>query len=409
MIKKVIFIIILIVIVTLSTSCTGSIELEELGIVTAIGLDIENEKIILTNEVIIPSATEPGSTAENTVLYVQSRGDTIGEAYKNSTLDFDRSLFIPHNKVIIFGEEFAKRGIGDYIDYLLNDNELRETTYLLVAKDEKAYDLLGIDGGLSISTGGLLEIIIESYNDTLKTRSLSMIEYFKYFFIDGSPVLGVIQSVDVMEVNKKEGKEMPDKTVLNLGGGAVFKSDKLHGYYTDEEMIGFNFMVNEVEKGALIVFEVADEYIGKNKHVATKGKFTSIEIIDSRTKNDVEIVDGQIHVNINVRINGTIGEDTKGLDLTELHVVDAIGRACSKKVEEYITNVMERAQNEFKIDSFGVKNLVYMKYPDLWKEIASEWHEGVFPDISYSVKVDTNIIRTGLINDSINVLRGKEQ
>lgn len=50
-----------------------------------------------------------------------------------------------------------------------------------------------------------------------------------------------------------------------------------------------------------------------------------------------------------------------------------------------------------------------MKYPDLWKEIANEWHEGVFPDISYSVKVDTNIIRTGLINDSINVLRGTEQ
>lgn len=55
--KKVISLIILTFIIVLSTSCNGSRELDQIGIVTAVALDKENEKIILTTEVVIPSAT----------------------------------------------------------------------------------------------------------------------------------------------------------------------------------------------------------------------------------------------------------------------------------------------------------------------------------------------------------------
>jgi len=406
--KKVISLIILTLITIICTSCNGSRELDELGIVTAVALDLENEKIILTTEVVIPSATERGSTAEDKVIYVQSTGDTIAEAYSNVTLEFDRILYVPHNMIAIFGEEFAKRGIGDYMIDFLNHSDPRETAYMLVALNEKAYNLLGIDGGLSIATGDLLQSIIENYNFNSKTRRISIYEYFKYFYKNGTPVLGVVQSIEVKEINKKKGKDKPNKTVLNLTGGAVFKQDKLEGYYTGDEMIGFNFIVNQVE-GGLIVFQVADENIGNKKLVATKGKFTTIEIISSRTKNDIQIVDGQINLNINVRLKGTLAEETKGLNVSDLSVKDAIQEACSKKVEEYIKTTMDKAQKEFQIDSFGINDLVYIKYPEVWKEVSAEWNESIFPNISYSVNVDTKMIRTGLVNIPVNVEKGSEK
>lgn len=406
--KRIISLIIIILITAICTSCSGSRELDALGIVTSIALDIENEKIILTNEVIIPSATEPGSPVENKVTYVQSTGDTVADAYKNATLQFDRELYTPHNRVVILGEEFAKRGIGDYMVNFINDSEPRETAYMLVAINEKAYNLLGIGGGLSKSTGNYLESVIKNYKYNSKTRRLSIYEYFKYFYKNGVPVLGVVQSIDVIELGKKDGKDKPNKTVLDLTGGAVFRGDKLEGYYTGDEMIGFNFITNQI-KGGLMEFQVPDDNTENNRLVATKGKFTTIRIISSRTKNDIEIVDGQLHLNINVRIKGTLAEETKGLDVTKIPVKDAIQNVCSKRVEEYIKTVMDKAQNEFKIDSFSIKDLVYIKYPEVWKETSSDWNESVFPNISYSVKVDTKMIRTGLINIPPNIEKGKEE
>lgn len=70
---------------------------------------------------------------------------------------------------------------------------------------------------------------------------------------------------------------------------------------------------------------------------------------------------------------------------------------------------MDKAQKELKIDNFQIKKLVYIKYPEIWKEISDEWDKGIFPNISYSVKVDTNLIRTGLINIPSNLEKGRKE
>lgn len=408
MIKKVISVIILTLVSIICTSCVGIRELDELGIVTAIALDMENEKIILTNEVVIPSATESDSPIEDKVIYVQSEGDTIFEAYRNATLEFDRRLFVSHNMAVILGEEFAKRGIGDYMVDFLNDTETRESAYILVAKNVKGYELLGTKIGLSPTSGDYLAKLVENHKNNLKTRDIKVFEYFKYFFQDRAPVLGVVQEVEKMEIKQEEKEDTPKKIVLNVGGGAVFKGDKLKGYYTENEIIGFNFMTNHI-KGGLLVFEVFDRKSDKDHLVANEGRFTAMEIKSSRTKKDIKIVDGQIHLDINVRIKAILAEETKGLRTTELDVKDAIEETCSDKVEEYIKMVMDKAQNDFQIDNLGIEDLVYIKYPKIWKEISDDWDKGIFPDISYNVTVDTKMIRTDLINIPTNIKKGKEE
>jgi spore germination protein KC len=401
--KKSILIIIILITSIILSSCVGSRELNEIGIVMSTGIDYRDGKIIVTNEVMTPSASTSDNTEKNEVMYVQSVGDTIFEALRNTTLTFDRRLFLSHNRVIIFGEEFAKRGIGDYINFYLYDAEPRESAYMLVSKGAMAYEVMGINAGLSDSPGRYLESLVENYEHTSKTSSITFNEYFRYFFERGTPVLGIVQIVEKEEINKE--KENKNKLALNVAGGAVFNEDTLVGYYSDDEMIGFNFIVNEID-GGLIIFETPDQETNL-KRIATKGKYTTLEIKNSKTKNKIEIINGEINLYINVTLKGVIGEETKGLELTELNVVDAIEKACSNQVKKYISMTMDKAQKEFKLDTFGIDALFHREYPEIWRDISNNWR-GVFPSINYNVNVETNILRTGLIDIPSNIKKGEK-
>lgn len=408
MLKKIRSVIVLIVISILLTSCASSRELNELAIVTATALDIEDGKILLTNEVVIPAATEPGSPMEDKVMYIQSRGETIFDAFRNALLELDTKLYLSHNTLLIFGEEFARRGIGDYIDFYLTDSEPRETSYMMVAQGDKGYNQLGINAGLGSTSGDYTTGLIENVEYTPKVRKLTVYEYFKYFYDFETPVLGVIKTVEKPEISKRKDKDPSNIATADVSGGAVFRGDKLIGYYTGDEMFGFNFMSDEIQ-GGLIVFHTPDKFVDYKDLIARSGEFGSIRIIKSKTKQDIKITNGQFHLDIDIRIKGVLGEELQGIELTELDAKDAIERACSSRVEEYIKTAMDKAQKELRVDNFAIKKLVYIKYPDIWKEIEDDWDQDVFPNISYSVKVDTNLVRTGLINSPTNLRKGREE
>lgn len=399
--KKMIIIINIFIITILFTSClnVGSREVNDMGIVLATAVDMEGQKILLTLEVIIPApkTSQPGS--KTTVVYVQSRGDTIFDALRNATLKFDKKLFMAHNRIIIFGDEFARRGIGDYISFFINDNEPRESAYLLIAKDTKAYEMMGINAGLSDTPSKYLYELMENYEINSKSRSLTVNDTLMFHLKNLHPVISLVEAVSQLEVYKEEGKSI--KSVLNVEGGAVFNIDKLVGYYSGDEMKGFNFIVNEFENG-LIIFETGDGLGNQNKLISSSGKYSVLEVKNSKTKKNIELIGDQLHLTIDVAIKGAIMEDIKGLDLADAFTYNQVELACSNKVKEYITKTMDKAQNDFQLDTFGISNIVHIQHPDLWKDISDKW-EGVFPDLTYTVNVKTDILRSGLMNTPTNI------
>ena len=165
---------IIIILAFILTGCWDARELNTLGISLVMGIDIENDNIVITSEVIKPSALKPegGKGQETTVKYIQGVGKSIFEATRNVTLNFDRKLFVSHTKVYIIGEELAKKGMIDYIDFLQRDQEHRETAYLVIAKGSKAYDVMGISSGIEDIPGNYILQLIENkkYNYGVKVR-----------------------------------------------------------------------------------------------------------------------------------------------------------------------------------------------------------------------------------------------
>ena len=145
-----------------------------------------------------------------------------------------------------------------------------------------------------------------------------------------------------------------------------------------------------------------DEVVKDNKFVGRSGQYLVVEVKASKTKSKVELVEDKLLLKIDVNIEGVLIEDTKGLNISSQAMLEAVRSACAKKVEEYIVRTLEKAQKEFKTDTFSIGNLVHISYPDLWKEISDDW-ESIFPDLDYKINVKVDVIRAGLINTPVNI------
>lgn len=404
--KRYIIIINLFVSTFFLTSCTGGRELKTLGIVVATGIDIVDNKIVITNEIINPAmgaASKNATTQENTI-FVQGIGNTIEDAIVDTILTFDRTPYFPHSHLIIFGEEFAKKGIGAYIDTLTRSNEQREQAFLLVAKGAKAYDVMGINSGMAQSPGRYLYDIIRQDIFNEETRTITINEFFKYYYRPHEEfILGIVKGVERPQISKNVPENKMD--VLSVQGGAAFKDDRLIGYYTGEEMIGFNFLVDEVTNTS-IQFESPDYLVDDARLRASKNNLSILRVFRSNTKNDIRVVDGKLHLFIDIVFRGSLREVTQGLDIAQPGVLSEIEKACADKVKTIIAKTLKKAQKEFKADSFSIGELVHRKYPELWKEVKDDWPV-IFSDIDYTINVTANINDIGFTSTPPNILKGK--
>lgn len=96
--------------ISILSGCFDATELDELAIALLIGIDLEDNKILITAEVIdIEYSSDSSGTGNVSVKYVQGTGNTILEALRDITLKFGHRIYGAHTKAIIFGEDIAKK------------------------------------------------------------------------------------------------------------------------------------------------------------------------------------------------------------------------------------------------------------------------------------------------------------
>lgn len=410
-VKKLTIILYIIISSIFLSSCVSEVggrEIEKIAIATSIGIDYENEKVVITCEVASPSVNNssgssvPSSPISKGFVYPQGRGDTVRDAINNINLHFDKKIFLAHSNLLIIGEEFAKRGITDLMDFFMRDNEPREDMYVVVAKEAKAYDIIGVRAGLGRATGNYLYDILNNFPYNAKSINISFAEKYRYFYdIGNNPVIGVVWLEEVKAFDIEERRAMQTKIVLNATGGAALRRERLWGYFTGDEMIGFNFIVDEI-RGGSIVFRTPDGSKEDISIIGQEGKFTTVNILRSKTKNKISVNDGKIHLTINVKLRGELNEINQAIDVGNSQTILRIENACSQKVKELISATLNKGQKEFKQDNFSIGVAVHEQYPKLWKEISENWQD-IFPEISFDVNVETTIVKSGLINTPANV------
>lgn len=418
--KKILFINILVTIAIALTGCWNAMELNALGITLVLGLDFENDKVIVTAEIIEPVPAKEKSVLGkgSAVTYVQGIGDNIFDAFRDITLKFDRRLYISHNKIIIFGEGFLKGESANDIDILVRDHELRETVYFLIAKDAKAYEVMGVAAGLEEIPGNYILKLVENFRYNPKTVNVNLAEYLRHFYDMGrQPVLGIIERKEKKQINKLEKFSKDSEYELSVIGAAVFNKQRLIGYLDGIETKAYNIIMGNIKTG-IVTFPtpiatidgISTPTVAMESDIghqsSSKIRMSTIDIIKLKSKRDVEIVDGNILLKVDIRLRGSLEEFVGNMDISNERNMKEIEKACSQEIKNKLEDTLLKVQKEFETDIFGFGSVFHRKHPEEWHEIKDNWNE-IFSKSDIKVEAKTNVIRTGLINVPIGRIKGK--
>jgi len=371
----------------LLTGCWDRTELNDIGIVVAVGVDKDDTtgKIIMTSQVVRPAALkrEGGAEQASPVEIITTQGNTVAEAVKNISKQFDKQAFFAHVKVFVVSERLAREGLLPVLDFFVRNHNTRRLAWFIVAKGTDAREILIVKHGIENVQATYVDSIIKSRKDNSEVSISDILDYLKAVSSDSNPIAGAVEIVEHFSMPDKEKKELTTQAV-KLSGTAVFKKDKLVGYLDNIETRGLNWATGKV-KNAIVNVPSPDE----------EDKLIAIVIKKASSSITPEIKNGKISFTIEVNVEGDIGEQQDTADyFKNMESFRKIEKEQQAVIEQEIKLAVDKVQKELGSDVLGFGSAVNKKYPEKWQSIKDDW-ENIFPGVPYQVKVDAKLRRLG--------------
>lgn len=384
--------IILISLMFILGGCYNYKELNNYSIATGMAIDYEDKKyevsILISNSP--KNSSEQGSSYQ-TVVH-SGKGNTIYEAIKNVGLISPKEIYIGHLSVIVISENAAKEGLYKSLDFLLEEPRSKKNFYVVLAKGDKAKEVLSITTPLSDFPSQTLADNIQSTD--LLQGSIVAVDFnsLMYDLINEGtdPVLNGFKVVG----NAKDGAKASNietnlpKAYLKLTNLGIFKGDKLIKWATHDESRGIN-IVNDKTKESYVQTKCDDGYI-----VVNTEKISSNISIDKKG-----------NVKIDIKGHGLINEVTCDVNLNNQKTIDEIEKKAENKIKKFIKKAINLSK-ETKADLFGIGLKFYQDHPKEYKKIKN-WDE-YLTNINYDVNVKIELDHTGSIQQSIERITNEE-
>ncbi|WP_338787701.1 Ger(x)C family spore germination protein [Metabacillus sp. FJAT-53654] len=369
--------------VFLLSGCWNRIEINDIAIVTAVGLDLEDDKIRLSLQVAVPSKLGPTSgttgSGENSTFMISDTGDTLSEAYRHLQGKLSRRIFFSHSRVLIIGEELAKKGVSHILDFYSRFHEPRMNSYIMFTKG-KAFEIIK-------NRPTLESVTAEETRELTKLSvglSVNIKEFLDMLLTEGLEPVAPQFASEPMEKGGS-GSAETDKTQAIIGA-AVFKDDKLVGWMNDSQTRGILWLRDEMELGVITV-KVPEEKGGG--HISTNIIRTETEIVP-------KIKNGEIKIDVKTTSEMNVMENASELNLDDSKNIDKLQIEIEKEVKDRIQSVLDKSKDDLGTDIFGFGEAVYKKYPKQWNEkYKKDWNER-FTELEVSIHPTVYVRRIGL-------------
>lgn len=389
--KKYMFI--LIILNFILTGCWDKRELNELAITLALGIDkVEGEdEYEVTAQVVVPSAVSmKDGTGGTAVTLFTENGETVYEALRRMTKVSPRKIYPGHLQMLIIGEELAKEGIGESLDLLARDWELRPDFYVVVAKDVTAREILNVTTDLeSIPASKMFAGLKVSEKAWAGTYGVTLDELIVDLISEGKEaVLTGIQLVGNKQIGSTQQniESISKPAQIKYANLAIFKEDRLMGWLTEQDSRGYSGITNSVKSTVTSI------------SCPNEGKST-IEVTNFHSKIEGNIVHGKPEVNIHTKAEGNVGEVRCKIDLKNPESIQELEKIYEKEATRIINETIDVLQEEYQSDIFGFGEAIHRSNPEEWNKIKENWDEE-FSDLTVNVKVDMKIRLTGTVNSS---------
>ncbi|MBT2700873.1 Ger(x)C family spore germination protein [Bacillus sp. ISL-40] len=391
------FIILFMIVSTvLLSGCWDRQELQDLDIVSGIGIDkggnnSENRYLVtvqVINEGQIASASgQGGKSPVAPVTTYSATGSTVAEALRKIAPKSPQELFFPHVQLMVIGEELArKKGIQDLFDWIERDSKFRTLFPILIVRDNTAKTLLQITTPLedvpSAKIVGGLESTTKIWGEYASTRADQVIQQLEGG--EGANLTGVQITGDPEKGNKLTNvQQISPKTAIEIRGLAMFKKGKLIKWLDEDAARGATWINNELTK------TIVDLNCEKKK------KGIAVDVMRSNTKIETEIKNKKPVIQITVRSEGHIAEVHCPIDLGKHTSIEKLENQMEKEIKDEVMMAVKDAKKQ-KTDIFRFGEYINRENPKLWKKIKKKWNDEIFPETEVNVNVQAFIRRSGL-------------
>ena len=323
--------IILISILLLLSGCKDYTEVNDLGIISGIIIDYQDNKFKITSELII-------NDKESNVQVLTTMSDSIDEAIKEMSKLTNKKIFIPHLKVLIITDNILKNDI-DYYDYFLRNSKSSMNFYVYYI-DSKISDKV---------------FRINKDKDKNALHVEKMLEFNKQIFSSSTPLTfidlvykkleyGIDIIYPVIDIVKNN-----DEEILYLTNQISYKDNKFITF-TENESITYNILTNNIDKSSITVNCDKETFTLQIQDIKTKYKWKD-NLFNINTIKKLEKLSQDY---INDQINNLI-DKTKEYNNDILGIQNYIYKHDKKHNKDSINinNIKNKNNIEFNIISTG--------------------------------------------------------
>ncbi|PDO11628.1 MAG: hypothetical protein BLM47_00415 [Candidatus Reconcilbacillus cellulovorans] len=377
------------------SGCWDRRELNDLAFVSAMGIDAEENagryrvtfQVVNADEV-AGSSTAGGGAAggkSTPVVVLDSEGSTLFEAIRRASRKIPRRLYFAHMRLVVIGENQARRGIRDLFDFLDRSNEIRLNSKMIVARDADASTVISqltqIERIPAAALVGNLKFSSKLWGETLDYSVIQIINFLenphREPVLAGVRVLGDPKSGTIQRNNF----ETRSSSRLVLDGIALFKDSRLHEWADGDAARGIVAILGEI-RGGVVGLEC-----GNRKKAAVVTILRSSTRVSGRFRGEKPVV------RIAVEQEGNISESHCDFSLDRPEAIRQLEQQWSETTESFIRDAVRTAQR-LPADVFGFSDVFRRANPQKWRSVRDEWNRW-FPQIEAEVEVQSSIRRTG--------------
>lgn len=386
----------LLVLLTLG-GCWSRREINDLGLITTVGIDLSDEGLIqVTISIAQPAAGGGGKgkqtpAAERPKILMTKEGRSVTEALRLIELAAPRQLNLTHTEAILLGERLVERGIDTYVDYLLREPQIRLNAHLMILRGSPITALLEADPIMeNLQSQALTEMEINQAGLTVTLR-----EFFVARATDHqAPIVPVIE----LQPHRSQEREAPS-LYPELVGAAIMKGNRVVAYLDRQQIRGAMWLKGRA-RGAVITLPCPGEEPAPEL-------FISLRVLRAghgvQPQWDGDSFAFTVRLNADVRIT----EMHCAVDLDSPAELAELRRRAELAVVERLSSMLAESQAA-QADPFEFGDQVRVGFPGLWEQVGGKRWGKTWADAELQVQARFRVEHTGTAKNPAHLDLHKE-
>ena len=373
-------VILLIFLTFVCTGCYNYKELNELGIVSAMGISKDGDLYNLDIQLLNVLDSEKSGLNKSPITVISGQGETIFEAARSMNRKTSKVFFLADVDYVFLDQSVLNDGLDEIMDFLIRDTRLSLNFLVVTSTENKSLDILSsISHFDTNSANNLYDAVMNSEIRYGGINSLHVRELINNYYAKGKYT--IFPNVYIKDTSKSsENDSLEDSKsesyveVKNM----VFFKDKEAIELTDEETKGVNFLRNKIKNATLTI--------------ECDGGYFTIETLESKMKLKSKLNIDQLNVKGNVGAEIVYYGCKDNLDNAD--VLKSISKKAEKEVESYITKAFNKSK-KYNYDFLGLGNYIYKNNYKYFDFENKDWNKDGLNKLNLKYNIDVSLYKQG--------------